>query len=179
MASDRWTTEEGPAKTDQYEWRLPNNEDQHGEQTVAPGDLMIKPKDLALVPTNAPTRSGVQHGQHDWNFTNAPDSNWYVLADSIETSTKTAAGSVISRQDCALPGLHTRAENGTSETLSAGSLVCSCLACCPEKPLFGEPQNESELTTSSGVRSQITESPVRASTIDELSTALWTKSTRR
>jgi hypothetical protein len=76
--ADRWTIEDGPAKTDKYEWRLPNNEEQHMEQTVAPGDLMIKPKDMTLVPTKSPTRSGIQHGLDDWNFTSVPDTDWYI-----------------------------------------------------------------------------------------------------
>ena len=78
MASDRWTPVDGPAKDDKYEWRSPNNEDQHAEQTTGPGDLMIKPKDLALVPTNSPKQSGIQWGQDAWTFDNAPDPNWYV-----------------------------------------------------------------------------------------------------
>ena len=73
-----WTKVPGPSKTDAYEWRSPKNEDQHSEQTTAPGDLMIKPKDLALKPTNSPKRSGIQHGADDWNYTNVPDNNWYV-----------------------------------------------------------------------------------------------------
>jgi len=78
MPTDNWTYEEGPSKTDKYEWRIPNNEDQHGEQTVAPGDLAVKPKDLTLVPTKPPARSGIQHGTEDWNYTSIPDMNWYV-----------------------------------------------------------------------------------------------------
>ena len=77
--ADSWTKEDGPSKLDPYEWRLPNNENQHGEQTTAPGDLLIKPKDLALVPTKSPKRSGVQHGADDWNFTNIPDTSWYTF----------------------------------------------------------------------------------------------------
>jgi hypothetical protein len=76
--ADRWTPEDGPDKGDKYEWRLPNNEDQHGEQTTAPGDLLIRPGDLELIPTISPKRSGVQHGADDWNYSNAPDSTWYV-----------------------------------------------------------------------------------------------------
>ncbi len=73
-----WTPVDGPAKDDQYEWRLPNNDQQHVEQTVAPGDLLIKPKDITLKPTLSPERSGVQHGADDWSFDNSPDPNWYV-----------------------------------------------------------------------------------------------------
>ena len=76
--ADDWTIENGPAKADPYEWRAPNNEDQYGEQTTSPGGLMFKPKDLALVPTNAPKRSGIQHGSDDWNYTSIPDTSWYV-----------------------------------------------------------------------------------------------------
>lgn len=76
--ADDWTVENGPAKTDPYEWRAPNNEDQHGEQTTSPGDLTFKPKDLGLLPTNSPKRSGIQHGADDWNYTTTPDTNWYI-----------------------------------------------------------------------------------------------------
>jgi hypothetical protein len=76
---DDWTiNENGPPKGDHYEWRSPNNEDQHSEQTTDPGDLMIKPEDLSLVPTNSPTRSGVQWGQDGWDYTTTPDSDWYI-----------------------------------------------------------------------------------------------------
>ncbi len=75
-----WTAEEAPSEVDKYVWHLPNNGEQHQAQTVAPGDLLIKPKDMTLVPTNAPSRSGLQHGQNDWNFDgNIPDTEWYVL----------------------------------------------------------------------------------------------------
>lgn len=77
--ADRWTVEDPIEKSERYEWRLPNNEDQHGEQTTAPGDLLIKPGDLELVPTLSPKRSGVQFGADAWNFTSVPDSSWYVL----------------------------------------------------------------------------------------------------
>ena len=77
--ANRWTVEDPINKLEQYEWRVPNNEDQHGEQTTAPGDLLIKPSQLELVPTNSPKRSGVQHGADDWNFTSVPDTNWYVF----------------------------------------------------------------------------------------------------
>lgn len=77
--ADRWTVEDPIEKSERYEWRLPNNEDQHGEQTTAPGDLLIKPGDLELVPTLSPKRSGVQFGADAWNFTSVPDTNWYVL----------------------------------------------------------------------------------------------------
>lgn len=86
MANDRWTPTDGPSKGDKYEWRLPANEDQHGEQTVAPGDLRIKPKDLSLIPTKAPKRSGVQWGADGWDFENQPDSSWYVQTGPIDVS---------------------------------------------------------------------------------------------
>jgi hypothetical protein len=83
MANDRWTPVDGPSKSDEYEWRSPNNEDQYAEQTTAPGDLRIKPEDLALKPTNSPKLSGIQWGADAWTVTNIPDPDWYVLG-SIE-----------------------------------------------------------------------------------------------
>ena len=79
MASDRWTPVDGPDKGDEYNWHLPNNDQQHVEQTVGPGDLMIKPEDISLKPTLSPERSGIQWGQDAWTFDNAPDPNWYVF----------------------------------------------------------------------------------------------------
>ena len=79
MASDRWTPVDSPDPLDAYEWRSPTGGTEHEEQTTGPGDLMIKPKDLALVPTLSPKRSGIQHGQDDWDFQNAPDQAWYVI----------------------------------------------------------------------------------------------------
>jgi hypothetical protein len=78
-----WTDVDGPTKLDKYEWRLPNNGDQHGEQTVAPGDLLIKPSQLELVPTKSPKRSGIQHGQDDWNFNTVPDTSWYTASEPL------------------------------------------------------------------------------------------------
>lgn len=77
--ADEWTVEDPISNLEKYEWRVPENEDQHGEQTVAPGDLLIKPGDLNLIPTKSPTRSGIQHGQDDWNYTSVPDTSWYVF----------------------------------------------------------------------------------------------------
>ncbi len=79
MANDRWTPTEEVSKTDKYEWKAPSGTTQHEQQTTAPGDLMIKPKDLSLKPTLSPERSGIQHGQDDWTFTNTPDPSWYIL----------------------------------------------------------------------------------------------------
>lgn len=85
MASDRWTPTTPPGKGDKYEWRFPNNENQHGEQTTGAGDLLIQPEHLALAPTNSPTRSGVQWGQDAWNYTDStPDQSWYVIGSDVE-----------------------------------------------------------------------------------------------
>lgn len=75
---------DAPARTEKYEWRIPNNEDQHGEQTVTPGALMIKPKDLDLKPTISPKRSGIQHGADDWDFQSAPDNTWYIFGEIVQ-----------------------------------------------------------------------------------------------
>lgn len=84
--ANRWTPEGGPSKTDKYEWRSPSNENQHAQETVAPGDLRIKPKDLSLNPTISPERSGIQYGQDTWNFTseNVPDQTWYIFGSIPE-----------------------------------------------------------------------------------------------
>ena len=79
MANDRWTPTDEVSKTDKYEWKSPSSNTQHEEQTTAPGDLMIKPKDLALKPTLSPERSGIQWGQDGWNFDNVPDQTWYIF----------------------------------------------------------------------------------------------------
>ncbi|MCI0558708.1 MAG: hypothetical protein MN733_09450 [Nitrososphaera sp.] len=76
--------EDAPGKEDKYEWRLPENGDQHGEQTVAPGDLLIKPGDLNLIPTISPKRSGIQHGLDDWTLTEFTDEGVWYRFGSIE-----------------------------------------------------------------------------------------------
>lgn len=83
--SNQWDTDaDAPSKEDKYEWRLPENGDQHGEQTVAPGDLLIKPGDLNLIPTIHPKRSGIQHGQDDWTFSSFVDEGTWYRFGSIE-----------------------------------------------------------------------------------------------
>ncbi len=80
-----WTVNStSPAKEETYEWRLPANDQQHVEETVAPGDLKIKPKDISLIPTLAPKKSGVQSGLSDWTFSSVPDSKWYVRGEIIQ-----------------------------------------------------------------------------------------------
>jgi len=77
MAADRWTPVEGPDKGDKYNWRLPVKDEQQ-EQTVAPGDLLIRPEDMTLKPTLSPTQSGIQWGQDAWTYSSVPDQTWYV-----------------------------------------------------------------------------------------------------
>ena len=79
MANDRWTPTDEVSKLDKYEWKSPSGTTEHEEQTTGPGDLMIKPKDLTLIPTNSPKRSGLQWGQDAWNYSNAPDQTWYIF----------------------------------------------------------------------------------------------------
>lgn len=82
----RWTVNDGePDKTDKYEWRVPNNDQQHVSQTVVPGDLMIKPKDISLIPTMAPKQSGIQHGWNNWNNQVEPTlGSWYIYGSVIQ-----------------------------------------------------------------------------------------------
>ncbi len=78
--ANTWTINaDEPDRDEVYEWRLPANDQQHVEMTVAPGDLLIKPKDISLVPTNAPKKSGLQHGISDWTLEAGVVSDWYVL----------------------------------------------------------------------------------------------------
>jgi hypothetical protein len=84
---NRWTVNDyltEANKLDKFEWRLPFNRDEHGEQTVAPGDLLIKPSQLELKPTMSPKRSGIQHGQDDWTYANAPDPGWYIIGGIVQ-----------------------------------------------------------------------------------------------
>jgi len=82
--SSQWTPEDELSKTDKYEWHLPESDQQHVKDTVAPGDLMIKPKDISLKPTKSPERSGIQHGMDTWNFTSYPSNAGWYLFGSIE-----------------------------------------------------------------------------------------------
>lgn len=84
---NRWTINaEEPAKTEKYEWHVPNNDQQHVEQTTTPGDLRIKPKDISLIPTLSPERSGVQWGAEGWNDVSAPGgaNAWYVIGAAVQ-----------------------------------------------------------------------------------------------
>lgn len=79
--ANQWDIEDGnlsPGKSDRYEWRLPENGEQHQEQTVTPGQLLIKPSQITLRPTLSPKQSGIQHGLDDWSYDVAPTSAWYV-----------------------------------------------------------------------------------------------------
>lgn len=82
--ANRWTIESAPDQEEKYDWHLPNNDQEHVEQTVAPGDLMIKPKDISLKPTNPPKRSGIQHGVNDWDYQNQPSTSWYVHGEILD-----------------------------------------------------------------------------------------------
>ena len=81
-----WTVNDGePDKTDKYEWHLPNNDQQHVEQTTTPGDLRIKPKDISLIPTMAPKRSGIKHGWNNWNNQVEPTLGvWYIYGQIVQ-----------------------------------------------------------------------------------------------
>jgi hypothetical protein len=83
--ANNWTIESSkPAKGEKYEWRFPANQQQHVEETTAPGDLAIKPKDISLKPTNPPKKSGVQSGLSDWTIESGAVSDWYVLGEIIQ-----------------------------------------------------------------------------------------------
>tara|TARA_R110000751_G_scaffold298832_2_gene409034 strand:+ start:554 stop:820 length:267 start_codon:yes stop_codon:yes gene_type:complete len=70
---------------DKYKWRLPKNEDQHQQETVAPGDLLIKPEDLDNVPRKTPSGlKGIQTGSQEWSYQSQPDSTWTVTDSAPE-----------------------------------------------------------------------------------------------
>ena len=78
-----WTIDETEkvlnADGDKYEWRLPNNESQHVQETTAPGDLLIKAEDMTDVPRKVPSgEKGVQTSEQEWSFHNQPSSSWTV-----------------------------------------------------------------------------------------------------
>jgi hypothetical protein len=86
MGTD-WTItdyEDESSRTEKYEWRLPANDQEHVAETTTPGALLIKPEDISLVPTKAPTESGVQHGWLEWTDESAPDPNWYIAGSTGE-----------------------------------------------------------------------------------------------
>lgn len=86
--ANQWDIEDGnmsPGKSDRYEWRLPENGEQHQSQTVTPGQLLIKPSDLTLIPTLSPKQSGLQHGIDDWNLDAfIDDGTWYSLGSIVD-----------------------------------------------------------------------------------------------
>jgi len=64
---------------DKWEWRVPQNKDEHQQETVAPGDLLIKPEDLDAVPRKTPSGlKGIQTGEQEWSYQSQPDSTWTV-----------------------------------------------------------------------------------------------------
>lgn len=75
-----------PALAEKYEWRVPEIDQEHVEETTAPGDLKIKPKDISLIPTNSPKQSGIQSGQSDWSFDSGVDPDWYILGEIVQES---------------------------------------------------------------------------------------------
>ena len=79
--ANRWTIDDGePDRTDKYEWHVPNLDQQHVAETVTPGGLMLKPKDISLVPTMAPKQSGIQYGWNTWETQVEPSAgNWYIF----------------------------------------------------------------------------------------------------
>lgn len=81
-----WNVDPDPLdKSDKYSWHMPLRDQQHVKDTVAPGDLSLKPSQIQLKPTKAPTRSGIQHGQDMWDFTATPSSaGWYIHGTIIE-----------------------------------------------------------------------------------------------
>jgi hypothetical protein len=85
MGND-WTIDDSTPRKDaeEYKWHAPNNDMEHVTETTAPGDLNIKPEEIALTATLAPARTGVQHGLSDWNYTSQPDDSWYVWGRIIQ-----------------------------------------------------------------------------------------------
>jgi len=83
--ANRWEIEDNEAwRTERNDWRVPKNDLEHAEETVPPGDLMIDPQKLELVPTLAPTESGIQHGQWHWSDENQPSDTWYIHGEIIQ-----------------------------------------------------------------------------------------------
>jgi hypothetical protein len=79
-----WTINSNkPSKLEQYDWHFPDNDQEHVEHTSAPGDLLIKPEDISLIPTLAPEPSGIQSGQSDWTVQSGVDTKWYVFGQII------------------------------------------------------------------------------------------------
>ena len=79
--ANRWKINaEEPSKLEKYDWHVPNDEQQHVQETSSPGALRIKPKDISLKPTISPKRSGVQSGSDFWDFVSDPQGTeaWYV-----------------------------------------------------------------------------------------------------
>ena len=83
--ADKWEINANePDLDEKYEWRLPDIDQEHVQETVAPGDLRIKPKDISLIPTNAPKQSGIQSGQDFWKLQVGVTSSWYIRGEILE-----------------------------------------------------------------------------------------------
>jgi hypothetical protein len=83
--ANRWTIDDPEdQRTEQYEWRVPENDQEHVAETVPPGDLMIKPEDITLIPTKSPTQSGVQWGEDAWTVNSQPTAAWYIYGEILD-----------------------------------------------------------------------------------------------
>ena len=79
-----WTFEQTDL-SERDEWHLPNDEQQHVEQTVNPEDLMINPEDITTEVTQAPERSGIQYGWLAWNNqVEVAGGQWYVSGPVVQ-----------------------------------------------------------------------------------------------
>lgn len=81
-----WTiNSNSPDKSDKYEWKAgENDEDQIMTDTVAPGDLNLRPEDIDLAPTLAPATIGIHSGVWEWSYQNSPDDQWYIRGSIVE-----------------------------------------------------------------------------------------------
>lgn len=79
-----WTIEQ-PDLSEKDEWRVPNDEAQHVEQTVNPEDLNINPEDITSEVTVAPERSGIQFGWLAWNNqVEVAGGQWYLFNSIVQ-----------------------------------------------------------------------------------------------
>lgn len=79
-----WTIE-SPNLSEKNEWHLPNDDQQHVEQTVNPEDLMINPEDITTEVTLAPERSGIQYGWLAWNNSvEVAGGQWYLFNSVVQ-----------------------------------------------------------------------------------------------
>ena len=73
-----WTEVDEPFYPSSYDWRVPENEEQHMSETQNPGALLLKPKNVTLEPIEIQVPA-----ERKWDISDEPDDGWYILGEIL------------------------------------------------------------------------------------------------